>query len=94
MRVRRTAGVVLPGLACTAPQPGASVADASMILAQVDSMWTRYEAAALAEDADALAQILTDSAYLVELKDDARTWREDRLIAFPDSTVIRAPSGQ
>lgn len=164
MSVRLAAGIVLLGLACAAPEPESPVPDLSIIHTQVDSLWARYKAAALAEDVDALARIYTDSAYLVELglpttrgnaaihslvkeilagvrilesdirpeltemlgdrvlqvgeyrdvlqptgqpvqaafgrfaavlrQDDVGTWRVDRLIAFPDSTVIQAASAQ
>ena len=68
MSIRRLAGgVVLLGLACAAPRPEPPVPDLAVIRAQVDSLWVRYKAAALAEDVDALARIYTDSAYLVEL---------------------------
>lgn len=165
MLARRLAvGAVLLALACTAPQPEPRVPDVSIIHAQVDSLWTRYKAAALAGDVDALARIYTDSAYLVELglpttrgnaaihslvkeilagvrivesdirpeltemlgdrvlqvgeyrdvvqptgqpvqvafgrfaavlrQGDDGAWRVDRLIAFPDSTVVQAASRQ
>jgi uncharacterized protein (TIGR02246 family) len=165
MSVRRLAGsVLLLGLACGAPRPESAGPDHAIIQAQVDTLWARYTAAALAEDVDALARIYTDSAYLVEhglpttrgnaaihslvkeilagvrilesevrpeltevlgdrvlqvgeyrdvlqpagqpvqaafgrfaavlRRDSVGAWRIDRLIAFPDSTVVQAASGR
>jgi ketosteroid isomerase-like protein len=165
MSLRRLAGgVVLLALACAAPRPEPAAPDHAIIVAQIDSLWTRYKAAAVAEDVDALARIYTDSAYLVELglpttrgnaaihslvkevlagvrilesdirpeltevlgdrvlqigeyrdvlqptgqpvqaafgrfaavlrQDSVGSWRVDRLIAFPDSTVAQAASGR
>ena len=68
MSARRFAvGVVLLGLACAAPEPAPPAPDLSVIQPQVDSLWVRYRAAALAGDVDALARLYTDSAQLVEL---------------------------
>lgn len=67
MARRFLVGVVLLGLACAAPEPAPSAPDLATIQPQVDSLWVRYKAAALAGDATALAQLYTDDAELVEL---------------------------
>ena len=66
MSIKLAVGIVLLGMACAAPQSESPVSDVSIIHGQVDSRWARYKAAALAEDAAALARIYTDSAYLMQ----------------------------
>ena len=45
----------------TSPAP-----DLCVIRAQIDTVWTTYSKAAVAGDADAIARLYTDSAYVVE----------------------------
>ena len=61
-----TVGIVLFGLACTSPRQESPPPDLSVVRTELDSLWARYTAAAIAGDADAIAQLYTDSAYLVE----------------------------
>jgi ketosteroid isomerase-like protein len=63
---RLTVGAVLLALACTSPQRESPAADLTVVRAQIDSLWTKYSAAAVAGDADALAGLYADSAYVVE----------------------------
>ncbi len=59
-------GMVLFGLACASPRQESPPPDLSVVRTQLDSLWAQYSAAAVAGDADAIAQLYTDSAYLVE----------------------------
>ena len=59
-------GAVLFGLACASPQRYSPAPDLSVIRAQIDTVWTTYSKAAVAGDADAIARLYTDSAYVVE----------------------------
>jgi ketosteroid isomerase-like protein len=58
--------IALLGLACATPERGGPPPDLSVVRAQIDSLWTKYSAAAVGGDADALAQLYVDSAYVVE----------------------------
>lgn len=61
-----TVGLVLIMLACSSPRQESPPPDLSAVRIELDSLWARYSAAAIAGDADAIAQLYTDSAYLVE----------------------------
>lgn len=71
-----TLGIALLGLACASPERDSPSRDLSVVRfgegdihvvrAQIDSVWTKYSAAAVSGDADAIAQLYADSAYLVE----------------------------
>lgn len=61
-----TVGIVLLGLACASPRQDKSQPDLSVVRVQIDSLWATYSAAAIAGDADALARLYADSAYVVE----------------------------
>lgn len=58
--------VALLVLACASPREEASTPDVSVVRAQLDTLWATYAAAVIAGDADAVARLYTDSAYLVE----------------------------
>lgn len=61
-----TIGMVLFGLACASPRQESPPSDLSVVRTELDSLWAHYTAAVVAGDADAIAQLYTDSAYLVE----------------------------
>ena len=54
------------GLTCSSPQPYRPAPDLSVVRAQIDSLWSKYSAAAVAGDADGIARLYSDSAYVVE----------------------------
>lgn len=57
--------IVLLALACGTPRPERP--DPASVRASLDSLWTRYSAFAVAGDAEAIAQLYADSAYVAEL---------------------------
>lgn len=59
-------GIALLGLACAAPEREKPPPDLSVVRAQIDSVWTKYSAAAVGGDANALTQLYADNAYVVE----------------------------
>ncbi|MBC7790895.1 MAG: DUF4440 domain-containing protein [Anaerolineae bacterium] len=63
---RLTVGAVVLGFACASPQRESPAPDLAVVRAQIDSVWTKYSAAAVAGDADAIARLYADSAYVVE----------------------------
>lgn len=62
-----TVGIVLSALACASPRQESREPDLSIVRTELESLWTRYSAAAIAGDADAIARLYTDSAYFAEL---------------------------
>lgn len=65
--LRAIAGMVLFALACATPPQEIQEPDLSAIRVELDSVWARYSAAAVAGDADAVARLFADSAYVAEL---------------------------
>jgi ketosteroid isomerase-like protein len=63
---RLAIGAALLGLACASPRRESPAPDLSVVRAQIDNLWTKYSAAAVAGDADAIVRLYADSAYLVE----------------------------
>ena len=61
-----TFGIALLGLACVSPGRESPPPDLSVIRAQLDSLWMKYSAAAVNGDANAIAHLYADSAYVVE----------------------------
>jgi ketosteroid isomerase-like protein len=61
-----TFGIVMLGLACASPPREGPPTDLSVVRAQIDTVWTKYSAAAVAGDANAIARLYADSAYVVE----------------------------
>lgn len=61
-----TLGVALLGLACASPEREGPPLDLSIVRTQIDSVWTKYSAAAVGGDANAIAQLYADNAYVVE----------------------------
>lgn len=61
-----TVGIVLFGLACASPQEESLPRDLSVVRTELDTLWAHYSAAAIAGDADAVAQLYSDSAYVAE----------------------------
>jgi ketosteroid isomerase-like protein len=59
-------GIALVGLACRSPDREGPPPDLSVVRAQIDSVWTKYSAAAVGGDAHAIAQLYADNAYVVE----------------------------
>lgn len=53
-------------LACSTPRQENAAPDLAAVRAQVDTLWATYSRAAIAGDADALARLYMDDAYLVE----------------------------
>ena len=64
--LRAVTGVVFFALACASPPRESQEPDLSAIRSELDSLWARYSAAVIAGDAEAVARLYTDSAYLVE----------------------------
>ena len=65
--MRAIAGMVLLALACATPPKEVQEPDLSAVRIELDSVWARYSSAAVAGDADAVAQLFTDSAYVAEM---------------------------
>lgn len=65
--LRVVTGMVLFALACASPPQEGQETNLSAIRSELDSLWARYSAAVIAGDAEAVARLYTDSAYLVEL---------------------------
>lgn len=65
--MRAVAGMVLFALACASPPQEIQEPDLSVIRTELDSVWARYSAAAVAGDAEAVARFFSDSAYVAEL---------------------------
>lgn len=63
----RAAGIVLVAVACASPPQAETSPDLSVVRAQIDSLWTRYSAAAIAGDVDGIARLYGDSVYIAEL---------------------------
>ena len=98
---RLTVGAILLGLACASPQRESPAPDLSVVRAQVDSVWTKYSAAAVAGDRvlqfgayrDVLqstgkpAEVVVGRYAAVLPRDSTSAWRVSRLIAVADSTV-------
>jgi ketosteroid isomerase-like protein len=61
-----TLGIALLGLTCASPERQAPPPDLSVVRDQIDSVWAKYSAAAVGGDANAIAQLYADSAYVVE----------------------------
>jgi ketosteroid isomerase-like protein len=61
-----TVGIALIGFACASPRQESPPPDSSAIRTDLDSLWARYTAAAVAGDGDAIAQLYADNAYVVE----------------------------
>ena len=59
-------GIALLALACASPEREGPLPDVSVVRTQIDSVWTKYSAAAVGGDAEALAQLYADGAYVVE----------------------------
>ena len=59
-------GVVVLALACAAPPPETPRPDIAVVRGQLDSLWTKYSAAAVAGDVEGIARLYTDSPYVVE----------------------------
>lgn len=58
--------VVLLALGCAVPAAEAPPPDLAVVRSQIDSVWARYSAAAVAGNADGIADLYVDSAYVVE----------------------------
>lgn len=58
--------VILLCSACGASQPEPAVPDVAAIRTQIDSLWTRYAAAAVAGDVDGIAKLYDGSPLLIE----------------------------
>ena len=89
-------GVVLISLGCAAPSQQVPAPDLSVARPQIDSLWAKYSTAILAGDADGIASLYADSAYLVEsglptIRDNAalRSTVKDVLggVHFLESTI-------
>jgi len=61
-----TVGMVLFGLACASPRQESPPPDLNVVRTELDTLWAHYSAAVIAGDAEAIAQLYTDSAYVVE----------------------------
>ena len=59
-------GVVLLALGCAAPAAEVARPDLAIVRGQLDTLWTQYSAAAVAGDAEGIARLYVDSAYVVE----------------------------
>ena len=59
-------GIALLALACASPEREGPLPDVSVVRTQIDSVWTKYSAAAVGGDAEALVQLYADGAYVVE----------------------------
>ena len=58
--------LVLSSIACGSRQPAPDVPDLAVVRMELDSLWARYAAAAVAGDADAIARLYSAQPYLVE----------------------------
>ena len=63
---RLTFGAALLGFACASPQRESPATDLAVVRSQIDSVWTKYSAAAVGGDADGITQLYADNAYVVE----------------------------
>lgn len=59
-------GIALLTFACTAPERESPPPDLSVVRAQIDSVWMKYSAAVVEGNAEAIVQLYTDNAYVVE----------------------------